>query len=508
MSGPQRVQSQLAGARRSAYTSPAQTATQGGHHPAERQREEASGWDILLGMDSSKAGNDLSELLGTYYRELIELEEKQDNLKKQHDLVNQLIELTQKETAALARLRPLLAKQLVQLQTAREEETVLASARLRPDQEDELLRTYQTKTGRLLAKPLPIPDKERAEKVEALASAIFEQYVLVEAAKKWDDALSARAGPTGVAAEAGAVQDELTRINATSEASVRRIQTLAGAKSPRPAVGGEILETRDELAAVRSHGVKVIGIKIVCILVGVFLIPWLLLAILRWVTGTARGDNSSLVVTALGAVVKALAWVLGLAMILSTLGFNVTAIIAGLGIGGLAIGLAAQPMIADAIAAIVIIAERRFKIGDVVRLGATDPARVIGLRWRSTQLQTPDGLMLTMPNRRVIEATTQNLTKGSTTYDSMSVVVTTQKEVDHVEAAIKSAMTECEQLASNASMSVREFSQKGETKTIKYRFWWFLKDYDSRSRTRDEIFARITTSLTHADMAGTEISLA
>jgi hypothetical protein len=55
---------------------------------------------------------------------------------------------------------------------------------------------------------------------------------------------------------------------------------------------------------------------------------------------------------------------------------------------------------------------------------------------------------------------------------------------------------------------VREFNQKGETKTIKYRFWWFLKDYDSRNTTRDEIFARITTSLTHADMAGTEISLA
>jgi small-conductance mechanosensitive channel len=474
---------------------------------AERQREEASGWDTLLGMDSSQAAKDLSELLGTYYRELIELEEKEDNLKKQRDIVNQLIDLTQQETGALARLRPLLAKRLVQLQTAREEETLLARARLRPDQADELLKAYQTKTARLLAKPLPIPDKEKAEKVEALASAIFERYVLVEAAKKWDDVLSARAGPTGVAAEAGAVQDELTRIEATSEANVRRIQTLAGAKSPRPAVGGEIRETRNELATVRSQGVKVIGIKIVCILVGVFLIPWLVLAILRWVTGTARGDNSSLVVSALGAVVKALVWVLGLAMILSTFGFNVTAIIAGLGIGGFAIGLAAQPMIADAIAAIVIIAERRFKIGDVVRLGATDPARVTGLRWRSTQLQTPDGLIVTMPNRRVIEATTQNLTKGSTTYDSMSVVVTTQKDVDHVEAAIKSAMTACEQLASNASMSVREFSQKGETKTIKYRFWWFLKDYNSRSRTRDEIFARITTSLTHADMAGTEISL-
>jgi small-conductance mechanosensitive channel len=144
----------------------------------------------------------------------------------------------------------------------------------------------------------------------------------------------------------------------------------------------------------------------------------------------------------------------------------------------------------------------------VIRLGATDPARVIGLRWRSTQLQTPDGLTVTIPNRRVIEATTQNLTKGSSTYDSMSVSVTTQKDVNQVLAVIESAMTACEHLASNGGTSVREFNQKGETKTIKYRFWWFLKDYDSRNKTRDEIFARITSSLTGADMAGTEISLA
>src|SRR5262249_31615090 len=137
---------------------------------AERQREEASGWDTLLGMDSSKAAKDLSELLGTYYRELIEIEEKEDNLKKQRALVDQLVELAQQETGALARLRPLLAKQLVQLQTALDEETVLARARLRPDQADELLKAYQTKSGRLLARPLPIPDKEKAEKVEALGN--------------------------------------------------------------------------------------------------------------------------------------------------------------------------------------------------------------------------------------------------------------------------------------------------------------------------------------------------
>src|SRR5262249_60441380 len=97
---------------------------------------------------------------------------------------------------------------------------------------DEFLKAYKTKRGGRLAKPLPIPDKEKAEKVEALGNAIFERYVLVEAAKKWDDALSARAGPTGVGAEAGVLQDELTRINATSEADRRPIPAPPPAETP------------------------------------------------------------------------------------------------------------------------------------------------------------------------------------------------------------------------------------------------------------------------------------
>src|SRR5207244_8237390 len=143
------------------------------------------------------------------------------------------------------------------------------------------------------------------------------------------------------------------------------------------------------------------GIKSGCVLVGLVLTPWLPRAILRRATGTARGDNTSLVLSAVGAFMKVLVWVAGLAMTLSILGFDVTAIIAGLGIGGLAIGLAAQPMIADVIGAVIIFAERRFRIGDVVKLGNDEPAREVGLTWRSTELQDDDGHGVTGPNRHV-----------------------------------------------------------------------------------------------------------
>ena len=108
--------------------------------------------------------------------------------------------------------------------------------------------------------------------------------------------------------------------------------------------------------------------------------------------------------TALLAIIKITVWVSAAALILNLLGFNVTAIIAGLGIGGLAIGLAAQSMLADVIGAFVIFAERRFKIGDVIRLDRQDPVRIAGLTWRSTQVKNAEGLLVTIPNRKVTEA--------------------------------------------------------------------------------------------------------
>jgi small-conductance mechanosensitive channel len=471
---------------------------------AERLSAESSGWDTLLGIDSSKNARSLADLLEAFYRELIDIEDREANLKKQREKVEQLVELTREETTIVGRVLPMLARQMTRLEAAREEDAVLARARLRPEQAEELLKAFQTKTGRLLAKPLPVADKDRAEKVEELANLLFERYVMVEAARKWEEVLNARIAASGVKAEAGVYQDELSRLNATSAANNRRVQALTGQDQPGPASGGDIGQTRSELAHVRTQGVQRMALKIGIILLIAFLLPRLLM----WILRRTGGDASSLVLSALRAVLKTAIWVAALTMILSILGVDVTAIIAGLGIGGLAIGLAAQPMIADMIGAIVIFAERRFKIGDVIRLGNDDPARVIGLTWRSTQVRNTDGLVVTIPNRKVTEAMIQNLTREGATYDGLNVSITTPQDVNRVLAVITQAMAECPHLAAAHGVAVKEFSQKGGTKTVKYRFWWFLTDYEARNRTRDEVFAHISANLAHEDMSGTEISLA
>jgi small-conductance mechanosensitive channel len=483
----------------------------------DRQSDDETTIDWLLGIDSSKAAKTLGELLETYYQELTDIEDKDANLKIQKDKIDQLLDLTRKESAAVPKTLPVLARQVARLQAAQEEELVQARARLRPDQADELLKTYQTKTGRLLPKPAPVADKDKAEKVAEFAEGLFKRLVQREAARKWEELLAARLAPAGIKAEAGVYQDELAQVNAAAGANARRIGVLTGAEPPepgkaiatdatkKPAVGGEIGKTRQELTRARIEGVKMIGIKIAAIVLAGFLLPPVLMWMARRVIG---GDDSGLVLSALRTFVKTGVWVTALALILSIFGFDVTAILAGLGIGGLAIGLAAQPMISDVIAALVIFAEGKFKIGDVIKVGDAEPAKVTGLSWRSTQLRNTEGLVVNTPNRMMTEQAVQNLTKSGQTYDALDVTVTTEREVSRVLGVIRQALEDCKYLGAEHGVSVKEFTQKGETKVVKYRFWWFVKDYDGRYKTRDEVFTQIGRSLAEEDLKGTEVTLA
>ena len=144
----------------------------------------------------------------------------------------------------------------------------------------------------------------------------------------------------------------------------------------------------------------------------------------------------------------------------------------------------------------------------MIRLGGDDPVKVIGLSWRSTQVRNADGLALNVPNRRVTEQAVQNLTRNGETYDTLDVTVTTQREVSKLIAVIRQALEECKYQSAHHGMSVQEFTRKGETKVVKYRFWWFIKDYEDRNRTRDEVFARVSAGLLAEDLKGTEVTLA
>src|SRR4029450_986514 len=106
--------------------------------------------------------------------------------------------------------------------------------------------------------------------------------------------------------------------------------------------------------------------------------------------------------------VNVVVFAIALIVILDNLGVNVTALVAGLGIGGIAIGLAAQGIFSDLFAALSILLDKPFKKGDTIRYdNSTGTVERIGLK--TTRIRSLTGEQLIMANTKLLEREIHNM---------------------------------------------------------------------------------------------------
>lgn len=118
--------------------------------------------------------------------------------------------------------------------------------------------------------------------------------------------------------------------------------------------------------------------------------------------GSAIGIIRLLVTIAIFAV--------ALVVVLDNLGVNVTGLIAGLGIGGIAIGLAAQGIFADLFAALAILFDRPFRRGDSIRWDTTSgTVELIGLK--STRVRAVTGEEVIISNKNLLDKELHNMAR-------------------------------------------------------------------------------------------------
>lgn len=121
-------------------------------------------------------------------------------------------------------------------------------------------------------------------------------------------------------------------------------------------------------------------------------------------------DEDPSVATALGAVgflLRVGVWVITAMIALDTLGVDITALVAGLGVGGIAIALAVQSLLGDLFASISIVLDKPFVVGDFIIVGdATGTVENVGLK--TTRIRSLSGEQLVIANSDLLSSRIRN----------------------------------------------------------------------------------------------------
>lgn len=181
-------------------------------------------------------------------------------------------------------------------------------------------------------------------------------------------------------------------------------------------------------------------------------------------------------------------WVIGASMILNLFGYDIGALIAGLGIGGLAIALAAQDPLSNFFSSLSIIADKPFKVEDVIKFDKIEGViKDIGLR--TTRIETFFGTIISVPNSTLAKANVENLSKRETRRADGKLGLVYHTPTKKLETAVK-IIKDIIKKEKNAEGDFRAFFTEFDDSALRIEYTYYVKnptDYGFFLETKDRI---------------------
>jgi small-conductance mechanosensitive channel len=202
------------------------------------------------------------------------------------------------------------------------------------------------------------------------------------------------------------------------------------------------------------------------------------------------GEEKKKQVGGIMLVFNLLIWAFGVVFLLDNLGYNVSSIIAGLGIGGVAIALAAQAVLKDFFSYFVIFFDRPFEIGDFIIVGdKMGTVEYIGIK--TTRLRSLGGEQLVFSNTDLVDSRVHNYKRMQRRRVLFKLGVTYQTKADvlaEIPKIIKKIITDQE----NTTFDRAHFSSYGDF-SLNFEIVYYIlsADYNQYMDTQQAINLRI-----------------
>jgi small conductance mechanosensitive channel len=169
----------------------------------------------------------------------------------------------------------------------------------------------------------------------------------------------------------------------------------------------------DQIAKQVNDAVAAVPLLLQRVIVGllIFVAGYLAMRVIQYlvVRAVRRTPGGITVERALSRIIAVVGVTLSLLTALSTMGVDIGALVAALGLTSLAVGLALKDTIENAITGVLLLIQRPFKVGDVIKVGNVI-GTVADVAIRTTNIKTFDGLHVLIPNRLVYNDVITNWT--------------------------------------------------------------------------------------------------
>lgn len=133
---------------------------------------------------------------------------------------------------------------------------------------------------------------------------------------------------------------------------------------------------------------------------------------------------------------RSLVWILGIISGLTNAGYDVGALLAGVGIGGLAMAMAAKDFVANIFGGITVFIDKPFGVGDRIKVNGIDgTVQEIGIR--STRIKTLENRLVTIPNNQFTDQLVENVTAEPSRKMSVVLGLTYDTTPEQIEEALQ-----------------------------------------------------------------------
>ncbi|MCB9173400.1 MAG: mechanosensitive ion channel family protein [Flavobacteriales bacterium] len=157
--------------------------------------------------------------------------------------------------------------------------------------------------------------------------------------------------------------------------------------------------------------------------------------------------------------VRTVIWVVGIIVALNNAGYDVGALIAGLGIGGLALAMAAKESVSNMFGGIMVFTVKAFKVGDRIKINGFD-GTITEISFQVSRMRTLEGRLVTIPNSLFIGNMVENVTAEPTRKITLNIGLiydTTPEQIQKGIDVLKNISTNSENLDEGTVISFTDF---------------------------------------------------